>query len=240
LALYRIRSSNLLITNPGNPLASIQLGEVESRGVELDTSGRILPGWNVTFAYAYNQSSIIADAVYPIGNILQNAPRHSGSIWTVYEIQRGALRGLSFGGGIQARSYRYVDPSDDVVLPGYARLDATASYVFGPAHADQKRYRIAVNICEHSEPDEPPLLCWRKHASGYLPRFADQRDDGVSSALLKPVVIDEFSHSYCSTSWSIAWLSHRLALAFLCWVVLYSVRGVALDNRQYLSVQTPD
>jgi len=146
VALYRIRSSNLLITNPGNPLASIQLGEVESKGVEFDTSGRILPGWNVTLAYAYNEATIISDPVYPVGNTLQNAPRYSGSIWTVYEIQRGSLRGLSFGGGIQARSYRYVDPSDDVVLPGYARVDATASYVFGPSHKEEKRYRIAVNI----------------------------------------------------------------------------------------------
>ncbi|HTR37734.1 MAG TPA: TonB-dependent receptor [Bryobacteraceae bacterium] len=146
LAFYRIRSSNLLITNPGNPLASIQLGEVESKGIEFDTSGRILPGWNVTLAYAYNQASIVSDPVYPIGNILQNAPRHSGSIWTVYEVQHGALRGLSFGGGVQARSYRYVDPSDDVILPGYGLLNGTASYEFGPLHNEQKRYRIAVNI----------------------------------------------------------------------------------------------
>jgi len=146
LALYRIRSSNLLITNPGNPLASIQLGEVESKGVEFDTSGRILPGWNVTLAYAFNQARIVSDPVYTIGNILQNAPRHSGSLWTVYEVQRGALRGLSFGGGVQARSYRYVDPSDDVLLPGYARIDARISYVFGPSRQDEKRYRIAVNI----------------------------------------------------------------------------------------------
>lgn len=146
LALYRIRSSNLLITNPGNPLASIQLGEVESKGVEFDTSGRILPGWNVTFAYAYNEATIVSDPVYPIGDALQNAPRHSGSVWTIYEIQRGALRGLGFGGGLQARSYRYVDPSDDVILPGYARLDAAASYAFGPSHNEEKRYRIAVNI----------------------------------------------------------------------------------------------
>ena len=146
LSLYRIRSSNLLITNPGNPLASIQLGEVESRGIEVDTSGRVLPGWTVTFAYAYNLASITSDPTFPVGNILQNAPRHSGSIWTVYEIQHGALQGLSFGGGVQARSYRYVDPSDDVILPGYARLDATASYEFGPSRSDLKRYRVAVNI----------------------------------------------------------------------------------------------
>jgi iron complex outermembrane receptor protein len=146
LAFYRIRSSNLLITNPGNPLASIQIGKVESKGIEFDTSGRILPGWNVTFTYAYNEANIVADAVYPAGNILQNAPRHSGSIWTVYDVQRGKFQGLSFGGGIQTRSYRYVDPADDVILPGYARVDAMVAYVFGPSNKDQKRYRIAVNI----------------------------------------------------------------------------------------------
>ena len=47
---------------------------------------------------------------------------------------------------MQARSYRYVDPSDDVLLPGYARIDARISYVFGPSRQDEKRYRIAVNI----------------------------------------------------------------------------------------------
>ena len=146
LALYRIRSTNLLITNPGNPLASIQIGGVESKGIELDTSGRILSGWNVTFAYAFNEATIAADPVYPVGNILQNAPRHSGSVWSVYEVQHGSLRGLSFGGGVHAFTYRYVDPADDVILPGYARVDAMASYVFGPSHKDEQRYRIAVNI----------------------------------------------------------------------------------------------
>ena len=146
LAFYRIRASNLLITNPGNPLASIQIGTTESKGIEVDTSGRIRSGWDITFAYAYNEARIVADSVYPVGNTFQNAPRHSGSVWTVYELQHGPLSGLSFGGGIQARSYRFVDPSDDVVLPGFGRVDAMASYVFGPAHRDEKRYKISVNI----------------------------------------------------------------------------------------------
>jgi iron complex outermembrane receptor protein len=98
------------------------------------------------FAYAYNEARIVRDPVYPVGNIFQNAPRHSGRVWTVYEVQHGVLRGLSFGGGVQARTYRYADPSDDVLLPGYARVDAMASYVFGPSHKDQKRYKIQVNV----------------------------------------------------------------------------------------------
>ena len=146
LAFYRIRASNLLITNPGDPLASIQIGTTESKGIELDTSGRLRSGWDVTLAYAYNEARIVADPVYPVGNTFQNAPRHSGSIWTVYQIQHGMLSGLSFGGGLQARSYRFVDPSDDVVLSGYGRLDAMASYVFGPSHKDEKLFKLSVNV----------------------------------------------------------------------------------------------
>ena len=146
VALYRIRSSNLLITNPGNPLASIQIGETESKGLEVETAGRIRSGWDLTFAYAYNEARIAADPVYPVGNIFQNAPRHSGSIWTVYELQHGHLHGLSFGGGVRALSYRFVDPADDVLLPGYGRLDAMAAYPFGPARKEQKMFKLSVNL----------------------------------------------------------------------------------------------
>jgi len=146
LAFYRIRASNLLVTNPGNPLASIQIGEAGSKGIEFDTTGRILPGWDLNFTYAYNEARIAQDAVYPAGNIFQNAPRNSGSIWTIYRLRRGPLTGLSFGGGLQALSYRFVDPSNDVLLPGYARLDAGFSYAFGPSHREEKRYKISVNL----------------------------------------------------------------------------------------------
>lgn len=146
LSFYRIRASDLLITNPGNPLASIQIGTTESKGIELDTSGRILPGWDVILAYAFNQAQIVDDPVYPVGNIFQNAPRHSGRLWTVYELQRGPLRGLTFGGGIHALSYRFVDPSDDVVLPGYGRIDAMAAYQFGPSRKEQKLFKVSANV----------------------------------------------------------------------------------------------
>jgi len=146
LALYHIRASNLLITNPGNPLASIQIGTTGSKGIEFETSGRILPGWDITFAYAYNEARILADPVYPVGNIFQNAPRNGGSLWTVYQLQHGLLNGLSFGGGFMARSYRFVDPSNDVILPGYGRLDAMTSYVFGPAHKEERMFKLSANI----------------------------------------------------------------------------------------------
>jgi outer membrane receptor protein involved in Fe transport len=37
-------------------------------------------------AYAYNETRIVADPVYPVRNTFQNAPRHSGSVWAVYRL----------------------------------------------------------------------------------------------------------------------------------------------------------
>ena len=146
LSLYHIEAHNLLITNPGNPLASIEIGKTISKGVEFETSGRILPGWDMTFAYAYNEARIAEDATYRAGNIFQNAPRHGGSLWTVYRLQHGALSGLNFGGGVSARTRRFVDPSDDLVLPGYGRVDAMTGYLFGPERKDGKIFDLSVNL----------------------------------------------------------------------------------------------
>ncbi|MBE9192700.1 hypothetical protein IQ230_20565 [Gloeocapsopsis crepidinum LEGE 06123] len=35
-----------------NPVLSIQVGEQQSRGLEFDISGEILPGWNIIAGYA--------------------------------------------------------------------------------------------------------------------------------------------------------------------------------------------
>jgi len=39
-----------------------------------------------------------------------------------------------------------LDPSDSVVLPGYGRLDAMASYVFGRARREEKPFKLSVNL----------------------------------------------------------------------------------------------
>ncbi len=44
LSLYRIQANNLLVTNPVNRLAAIEIRKTISKGVEFETSGRILPG----------------------------------------------------------------------------------------------------------------------------------------------------------------------------------------------------
>ncbi|MCC5635083.1 TonB-dependent siderophore receptor [Nostoc sp. CHAB 5844] len=107
---------------------SVATGEQRSRGVEFDISGQILPGWNIIAAYAYTDAEVTADNTTPVGNRLVGVPRHSASLWTTYEIQRGNLQGLGFGVGFNYLGEREGDLSNSFQLDSYFLTNAAIFY----------------------------------------------------------------------------------------------------------------
>jgi iron complex outermembrane receptor protein len=139
LALYDLTRSNVLTADPINPGFSIQSGVQSSRGVELNLSGEVLPGWNIFAGYAYTDARVTEDNTVPVGNRLNNAPEHSFSLWTSYELQEGDLQGLGFGLGLFYVSDRQGDLANSFTLPSYIRTDAAIFYRHG-------QFRASLNI----------------------------------------------------------------------------------------------
>ncbi|MHC5596113.1 MAG: TonB-dependent siderophore receptor, partial [Nostoc sp.] len=81
LAFYQITRQNLLTPDPSNPLYSIQTGEQKSRGIELDVTGQILPGWKVIATYTYTDAFVSKDTHIPVGDQLITVPYNSASLW---------------------------------------------------------------------------------------------------------------------------------------------------------------
>ena len=104
------------------------VGEQRSRGIELDITGEILPGWNIIANYAYLDAEIIEDDDLPEGNRLFNVPEHSFNLWTNYEIQKGDLQGLGFGLGFNYISERFGDNTNSFTLDSYFLTNAAISY----------------------------------------------------------------------------------------------------------------
>ncbi|NIJ37041.1 catecholate siderophore receptor [Sphingopyxis panaciterrae] len=97
--------------NSGDPLLPDQVLEGHSRvdGLALSAVGQILPGWSVTANYTYLKSKVIQSVsdfclanpgqgsctnspAFPdvvAGALLQNTPKHSGSLFTTYELPFG-------------------------------------------------------------------------------------------------------------------------------------------------------
>ena len=135
LAFYQLTRQNVLTPDPRDPNFSIQTGEQRSRGIDLDISGEILPGWRITSSYAYTDARIVEDNALAIGNRINNVPQHSASLFTTYEIQNGNLQGLGFGLGLFYVGEREGDLDNSFSLPSYLRTDAAIFYRRGNLRA---------------------------------------------------------------------------------------------------------
>ncbi|MEG5176326.1 TonB-dependent receptor domain-containing protein [Microcoleus sp. B3-D7] len=140
LAYFDITKQNVAVTDPNNSLFSIASGEQRSRGLELDISGQILPGWNIIGGYAYTNAEVTADPNRDlVGNRLFNAPKHSGSLWTTYQIQRGELQGLGFGVGFNYVGEREGDLDNSFEADSYFLSNAAIFY-------ERDNLRFGINI----------------------------------------------------------------------------------------------
>jgi iron complex outermembrane recepter protein len=139
LAFYQLTRQNVETDDPGQPGFSIQTGEQRSRGIEFDLGGEILPGWKVIASYAYTDARLTKDNTFAVGNFIDNVPEHSASLWTTYEIQNGAAKGLGFGLGLYYVGDRAADLDNSFELPSYLRTDASIFY-------RRKNWRMGLNF----------------------------------------------------------------------------------------------
>lgn len=128
LAYFDLKKQNLPIQV--DPLTTKAIGEAESRGIEFDVAGEILPGWNIIGAYAYTPfAKTIKDTVGSgtEGKRLNNAPVNSGSLWTTYELQTGDMQGLKVGAGMQAVGQREIGYTETAQASGYVTANLMVS-----------------------------------------------------------------------------------------------------------------
>lgn len=98
----------------------------QTRGVEIDAQGRLAPGLEMVFNYTYNRLRDVAD----VKTAFPGYPKHKMSLWTMYDFQSAALKGVDMGLGITASSSSLgnIFPEYQFQVPGQAQLDASIYY----------------------------------------------------------------------------------------------------------------
>ena len=120
-----------------------QIGEGESRGIELEMAGSLAPGLGLRGGYAWTSTEVTRDTGGFVGRELPNAPRHKAQIWGRYRVPEGALRSLTASAGIVYVSDRFTGRDNLVVAPAFTRLDTSASYeIPGP--------RLTLGVVAHN------------------------------------------------------------------------------------------
>lgn len=139
LAIYDMKKSGIITSDPINAGFSIALGKAESKGVELDLDG-VLPGKVQYWAsYAYTNakmSNAILDPDFglpvPAGAPLLGIPKHSASVTAFRDFAMPGDRTLTLGGGAFYTSSRLGETGTSFTLPGYTLVKVFGAYTLTP------------------------------------------------------------------------------------------------------------
>ncbi|MDQ3124208.1 MAG: TonB-dependent siderophore receptor [Pseudomonadota bacterium] len=122
-ALFRLDRTNATTPDPLNPTVSINVGETRTEGFELAVTGRLLPNWQISGGYAWQDARLQGNDFVR----LAQTPRQQASLWNRYDVNRR----LGFGLGVIHQSSQFAairTTADTTRLPAFTRVDAAVFY----------------------------------------------------------------------------------------------------------------
>ena len=133
VALFDIRDTNRSYADPAHPGFYLPLGEVESKGWEVEAAGSLTRNWDVSAGYTnlITRNTVNSNAALVGAPISYWYPRHLVKLWSNYRFS-GALAGFNFGFGMQGQSHTASGTSTATVQAreqgGFAVFSAQVGY----------------------------------------------------------------------------------------------------------------
>lgn len=127
-SLFHLNRRNVVVTDPATFLAD-QIGEVESRGIELEGKVNIDRNWKVLGSFSYTDLEVKDDIVAAyVGKKPYLVPATTASLWLDYAVTDSPLEGLSFGAGVRYQGESYADRLNTLKVPDATVFDAAVRY----------------------------------------------------------------------------------------------------------------
>ncbi|MBL0402576.1 TonB-dependent siderophore receptor [Microvirga aerilata] len=139
-SLFDLTRQNTLTADPDHLFFEAQLGEVRSRGFEVEAQANITEGLKAIASVTAYDIEITKDSnAALIGNRPNVVPEFLASGWLDYTVQEGALKGLGFGAGVRYVGFSYVDNENTLKVPSSTVFDAGIRYT-------RENVTVALNV----------------------------------------------------------------------------------------------
>lgn len=167
VSLFDITQQNVKTADPdtSHPYASVQTGEVRSRGVELEAHVNLTDNFGLIGSYSYVDIENTRDTTYQ-GKRPYGVPNQLASLWANYEFDDGPLDGLSLGGGVRYVGSSYGDAANSLKVPSYTLVDAALRYDFGKVNPDMKGLQLSLNAINLFD-RKYVSSCWNENSCFY-------------------------------------------------------------------------
>ncbi len=142
LAAYELSQTNIPEPIGDGSGFSRLIGEVRSRGTELELTTRLVDILDINASYAYIDSEIVTPGNANEGNRNPNVPEHRASLWLHSELWQAGARHLDVGGGVFYTDERFVNSTNIRRLPSYTTVDLQAGYSTELPNGDALRFQL--------------------------------------------------------------------------------------------------
>lgn len=141
---FDIRGANRLVNDPNDPNNLLQIGEVRSRGLELEASLKLAHELEITASYSYVDAKVSRSTEpLEIGLPIIGVPEHLASLWAVKSFRITDDAVLRIGAGV-----RYMGPTmQAIAAPPDILYQRTPSYTLADALValDWRQWTLSVN-----------------------------------------------------------------------------------------------
>ncbi|BEU97453.1 TonB-dependent siderophore receptor [Acidovorax sp. DW039] len=139
-AVYQLRETNRLTTDPANPNNSLQVGEAKVRGLEAEIKATLVPRWDLSMGYAYTDARISKSNDGNVGQRLESVPKHTASAWLTHRFAQTGGGSWSVGAGLRYTGTQLsTDGTYSIGTPASTIADAMVAY-------DAGDWRVAFNV----------------------------------------------------------------------------------------------
>ncbi|MFD2176120.1 TonB-dependent siderophore receptor [Veronia pacifica] len=163
LSVFRITKSDALIVNPGDYRdPQLQIGELTSDGIELQTQWGITENLLLSANYTYSDKKITKDSIYQLkGTTPIYIPDHAASLWASYNIDKGRLAGTRLSGGARYVGEMQMDATNTQgKVPAYTSVDLSVGYDLGGVAPSLSG--TTANLAVNNAFDEESYTCFDK------------------------------------------------------------------------------
>ncbi|WPB80045.1 TonB-dependent siderophore receptor [Archangium violaceum] len=130
---FELRRENFLTTD--GAFNQLQIGEVRSRGLELEANASLVQGLSLIGSASLYQLEITQGTDFEVGKVPVGVPQLLASLWLDYTLQSGVLQGLGVGAGARHVGASFADRGNTLEVPGFTLVDAGIHYEKGPWQA---------------------------------------------------------------------------------------------------------
>ncbi|RBP85145.1 TonB-dependent siderophore receptor [Marinomonas rhizomae] len=162
LAVYEITKNDILTNDPDDPSdqRKIQVGEIRSRGIELEVNKAITEEVSLSLAANLQDVEITKDNSGLEGNTPIRIPEKQLSVWLSYKPAAGKLVGTTLGAGARYVGEMQIDAANSDTLSPYTLVDLSIGYDLAQLSSNWKGASIQFSVSNLL--DETYFSCYSK------------------------------------------------------------------------------